>query len=84
MSSMANQENKQSAGKPGKIDLTTGPQLASGTGPTSPQLEKDAARAMGATSSWKPSLGGRAPSFHREDQKRALQMEGLGQGGGSI
>ncbi|KAK8128598.1 hypothetical protein PG984_009706 [Apiospora sp. TS-2023a] len=47
------------------------------TGPTSPQLEKDAARAMKGADSWKPSFA-RQQSFSKEEQKRELQMTGLG------
>ncbi|KAI0889158.1 uncharacterized protein GGS22DRAFT_153302 [Annulohypoxylon maeteangense] len=46
------------------------------TGPTSPQHDKDAARAMSRTNSWTPSLG-RRQSYHQEDQKHALQMSGV-------
>ncbi|KAI1457969.1 hypothetical protein F4805DRAFT_457157 [Annulohypoxylon moriforme] len=46
-------------------------------GPTSPQHDKDAARAMSRTNSWKPSLLGRRQSYHQEDQKHALQMSGV-------
>ncbi|ETS82498.1 hypothetical protein PFICI_04374 [Pestalotiopsis fici W106-1] len=54
-------------------------------GPTSPQLEKDAARAMSSTSSWKPAYE-RKQSYHKEDQKHELQMSGLkgNSGGGSL
>ncbi|KAF7539063.1 hypothetical protein G7054_g2406 [Neopestalotiopsis clavispora] len=51
-------------------------------GPTSPQLEKDAARAMSSTSSWKPAYE-RKQSYHKEDQKHELQMSGLTASGGS-
>ncbi|KAK7928238.1 hypothetical protein PG985_005236 [Apiospora marii] len=47
--------------------------------PTSPQLEKDAARAMKGAESWKPSFA-RQQSFSKEEQKRELQMTGLGGG----
>ncbi|KAF3060884.1 hypothetical protein GL218_04294 [Daldinia childiae] len=45
-------------------------------GPTSPQHEKEAARAISRTDSWKPSLG-RKQSYHREDRKHILQMSGV-------
>ncbi|KAI8964413.1 hypothetical protein F5Y11DRAFT_316257 [Daldinia sp. FL1419] len=45
-------------------------------GPTSPQHEKEAARARSRTDSWKPSLG-RKQGYHREDRKHALQMSGV-------
>ncbi|OTB06459.1 hypothetical protein M426DRAFT_318872 [Hypoxylon sp. CI-4A] len=45
-------------------------------GPTSPQHEKDAVRAMSRTNSWKPSLG-RRQSYHQEDQKHVQQMTGV-------
>ncbi|CAJ2514028.1 Uu.00g021470.m01.CDS01 [Anthostomella pinea] len=63
---------------PTKIDTSSHPALHTAQpGPTSPQLEKDAARAMSSTDSWKPSLGGRKQSYAKEDQKRALQMSGV-------
>ncbi|KAK7957151.1 uncharacterized protein PG986_006373 [Apiospora aurea] len=49
--------------------------------PASPQLEKDAARAMRGAESWKPSFA-RQQSFSKEEQKHALQMSGLGSGSG--
>ncbi|KAK8051031.1 hypothetical protein PG993_002416 [Apiospora rasikravindrae] len=45
--------------------------------PVSPQLEKDAARAMKGAESWKPSFA-RQQSFSKEEQKHTLQMTGLG------
>ncbi|KAI1470293.1 uncharacterized protein F4812DRAFT_260161 [Daldinia caldariorum] len=45
-------------------------------GPTSPQHEKEAARAISKTDSWKPSLG-RKQSYYSEDRKHALQMSGV-------
>lgn len=66
---------------PAKIDLTSPdlPRAAAAPPPTSPQqLEKSAARAMSSTDSWKPSLGdSRRQSYHKEDQKHALQMSGI-------
>ncbi|KAK8079624.1 hypothetical protein PG997_007442 [Apiospora hydei] len=47
--------------------------------PASPQLEKDAARAMRGAESWKPSFA-RQQSFSKEEQKHTLQMSGLGSG----
>ncbi|KAK8029159.1 hypothetical protein PG991_006215 [Apiospora marii] len=41
--------------------------------------EKDAARAMKGAESWKPSFA-RQQSFSKEEQKRELQMTGLGGG----
>ncbi|KAI0830984.1 hypothetical protein F5Y06DRAFT_281643 [Hypoxylon sp. FL0890] len=46
-------------------------------GPTSPQHEKDAMRAMSRTNSWKPSPLARRHSYHQEDQKHVLQMSGV-------
>ncbi|KAI1330874.1 hypothetical protein F5Y16DRAFT_361478 [Xylariaceae sp. FL0255] len=45
-------------------------------GPTSPQLEKDAARAMSGTSGWQPSFD-RRQSYRQEDLRRELQMGSL-------
>ncbi|KAH9908540.1 hypothetical protein F4778DRAFT_776831 [Xylariomycetidae sp. FL2044] len=77
---------KQHKSQPTKIDLnsltSSGHPTVPPAGPTSPQLEKDAARAMSTTDSWKPSLGGRKQSYAKEDQKRAIQMSGLGDGDG--
>ncbi|KAI2621428.1 hypothetical protein GGS26DRAFT_569199 [Hypomontagnella submonticulosa] len=58
-----------------KLDITNLPATTL-PGPTSPQHEKDAARAMSATDSWKPTFG-RRQSYHKEDQKHALQMSGV-------
>ncbi|KAI1103943.1 hypothetical protein F4804DRAFT_210394 [Jackrogersella minutella] len=59
-----------------QIDI---PDLPSTTpaGPASPQHEKDAARAMSRTNSWKPSFLARRHSYHQEDQKHTLQMSGV-------
>ncbi|KAI2607223.1 uncharacterized protein GGS25DRAFT_323598 [Hypoxylon fragiforme] len=46
------------------------------TGPTSPQHEREAARAMSRTDSWTPSST-RRYSYHREDRKHVLQMSGV-------
>lgn len=71
-----------SAKQPTGLD-TSSSSLPGAPGPTSPQLEKDAARAMSSTSSWKPAYE-RKQSYHKEDQKHELQMSGLaGSGGGS-
>ncbi|KAI0161084.1 hypothetical protein GGR52DRAFT_158686 [Hypoxylon sp. FL1284] len=61
--------------QPNHIDVANLP-AATPAGPPSPQQEKEAARAMSRTDSWKPSLG-RKQSYHREDQKHALQMTGV-------
>ncbi|KAI3332496.1 hypothetical protein HD806DRAFT_480786 [Xylariaceae sp. AK1471] len=50
-------------------------------GPQSPQLEKDAARAMSHTADWQPSLGGRRQSYRQEDRRRELMMSSVGVGG---
>ncbi|KAK6211829.1 hypothetical protein LQW54_005689 [Pestalotiopsis sp. IQ-011] len=72
-----------SSKQPTGID-TSSSSLPGAPGPTSPQLEKDAARAMSSTSSWKPAYE-RKQSYHKEDQKRELQMSGLaGAGGGGF
>ncbi|KAH7031385.1 uncharacterized protein B0I36DRAFT_363078 [Microdochium trichocladiopsis] len=82
--------------QPTKIDLSspdlprgifppaagTSSSSASHAAPTSPQLEKSAARAMSSTDSWKPSLGGRKQSYRKEDYKHTLQMSGMSSGGG--
>lgn len=57
---------------PNKISLDSSSPGA--PGPTSPQLEKDAARAMSSTSSWKPVYE-RKQSYHKEDQKHEMQMK---------
>ncbi|KAI1379466.1 hypothetical protein F4677DRAFT_333779 [Hypoxylon crocopeplum] len=46
------------------------------SGPASPHQEKDAARAISRTDSWKPFLG-RRQSYHMEDKKHAMQMSGV-------
>ncbi|KAI1395909.1 hypothetical protein F4819DRAFT_476973 [Hypoxylon fuscum] len=58
-----------------QLNITNLP-AATPHGPTSPQGEKDAARAMSSTESWKPSFG-RQQSYHKEDQKHAMQMRGV-------
>ncbi|KAK9769421.1 hypothetical protein SCAR479_13903 [Seiridium cardinale] len=58
---------------PTSIPLDTS-SLPGAPGPTSPQLEKDAARAMSSTSSWKPAYE-RKQSYHKEDQKHEMQMK---------
>jgi hypothetical protein len=58
---------------PTKIPIDTS-SLPGAPGPTSPQLEKDAARAMSSTSSWKPAYE-RKHSYHKEDQKHEMQMK---------
>lgn len=47
-------------------------------GPQSPQLEKDAARAMSHTADWKPSVLSRAQSYKQEDRRRELMMSSVG------
>ncbi|KAI0010943.1 hypothetical protein F4779DRAFT_616009 [Xylariaceae sp. FL0662B] len=47
-------------------------------GPTSPQHEKEAQRAMSHTDSWRPSREGRRPSYQKEDMKHVLQMSAVG------
>ncbi|KAI1416844.1 hypothetical protein F5Y13DRAFT_101203 [Hypoxylon sp. FL1857] len=61
---------------PFRIDIPDLP-ATTPSGPTSPQHEKDAARAMSRTNSWKPSSLARRHSYHQEDQKHALQMSGV-------
>ncbi|KAI0132790.1 hypothetical protein BJ170DRAFT_615420 [Xylariales sp. AK1849] len=61
---------------PTKLDTSDLPS-AGFTGPTSPQLEKDAARAMSSTDSWKPVFE-RKQSYHKEDQKHEMQMKMTG------
>ncbi|KAI1386607.1 uncharacterized protein F4822DRAFT_321607 [Hypoxylon trugodes] len=56
-----------------RIDVANLP-ASTPQGPTSPQHEKEAARAISRTDSWKPSIG-RKQSYHREDRKHALQMQ---------
>ncbi|KAI1760986.1 hypothetical protein GGR53DRAFT_507197 [Hypoxylon sp. FL1150] len=63
------------ASNPNHIDVANLPNTTP-AGPSSPQLEKDAARAMSSTDSWKPSLG-RKQSYHMQDKKHALQMSGV-------
>ena len=75
--SSQNQQTQKPTSIP--IDTSTVPLT---TGPTSPQLEKDAPRAMSATDSWKPSMD-RRQSYHKEDHKHALQMSGLSSTGGT-
>ncbi|KAI0905444.1 hypothetical protein F4823DRAFT_566745 [Ustulina deusta] len=43
-------------------------------GPQSPQLEKDARRAMSHTASWQPSLAGRREGYRQEDRRHELMM----------
>ncbi|KAI6081187.1 hypothetical protein F4821DRAFT_249839 [Hypoxylon rubiginosum] len=57
------------------IDISNLP-ATTPSGPSSPQHEKEAMRAMSRTDSWKPSLG-RKQSYHMEDKKHALQMSGV-------
>ncbi|KAI1265044.1 hypothetical protein F5Y18DRAFT_427164 [Xylariaceae sp. FL1019] len=69
--------NTSSTNPPTHIDLPTLQQSEipqSEPGPTSPQLEKDAARAMSSTAGWQPKLGDRKKSYQKEDQKHALMM----------
>ncbi|KAI0444080.1 hypothetical protein F4803DRAFT_512588 [Xylaria telfairii] len=72
---------------PRKIDLST---LQSAEienakpGPQSPQLEKDAARAMAHTAEWQPSLQGHPEGGYRQEDRRREIMLGsgsIGQGG---
>ncbi|KAI0478870.1 hypothetical protein GGR56DRAFT_672854 [Xylariaceae sp. FL0804] len=73
--------------QPAKLDLSSLPAVSaessSISSSKSPQLERDAARAMSSTDGWKPALGGRKQSYHKEDHKRELQMSSSGSGGGS-
>ncbi|KAI1775139.1 hypothetical protein F4818DRAFT_441961 [Hypoxylon cercidicola] len=66
------------ASKPDNLDLSNVSDLPATTpsGPSSPQHEKEAARAISRTNSWKPSFG-RKHSYHMEDKKHALQMSGV-------
>ncbi|KAI1747549.1 hypothetical protein F4782DRAFT_419653 [Xylaria castorea] len=84
---MATQQQQQA---PRKIDLSTlqGTEIEHAKpGPQSPQLEKDAARAMAHTAEWQPSLHGRPEGGYRqEDRRREIMMGsasvgGEGQGG---
>ncbi|OTA59153.1 hypothetical protein K449DRAFT_436112 [Hypoxylon sp. EC38] len=61
---------------PYRIDI---PDLSAtvSSGPTSPQHEKDAARAMSRTNSWKPSPLDRRHSYHQEDQKHIQQISAV-------
>ncbi|KAI1843872.1 hypothetical protein JX265_003768 [Neoarthrinium moseri] len=79
---MSSSQQQQQQKPPTRIPLDTAslPHLGA-PGPTSPQLEKDAARAMSSTSSWKPALE-RKQSYAKEDQKHELQMKMSGQQGG--
>ncbi|XXG98312.1 hypothetical protein Hte_004635 [Hypoxylon texense] len=63
------------AAAPDHIDVANLP-ATTPSGPSSPQHEKEAVRAMSRTDSWKPSLG-RKQSYHMEDKKHALQMSGV-------
>ncbi|KAI1122153.1 hypothetical protein F5Y10DRAFT_271392 [Nemania abortiva] len=47
-------------------------------GPPSPQLERDAARAMSHTAGWQPALGGSAEGYRLEDRRRELMMGSVG------
>ncbi|KAK6957572.1 hypothetical protein Daesc_000359 [Daldinia eschscholtzii] len=67
---MSNQTNKI------RVDVGVANLPSVAPGPTSPQHEKEAARAISKTDSWKPSLG-RKQSYHREDRKHVLQMSGV-------
>ncbi|KAI2777320.1 hypothetical protein F4815DRAFT_296512 [Daldinia loculata] len=57
-----------------RVDIANLPTVA--VGPTSPQHEKEAARAISRTDSWEPSLG-RQQSYYKEDQKHVQQMSGV-------
>ncbi|KAK6828467.1 hypothetical protein PG990_010463 [Apiospora arundinis] len=74
---MSSTQEQQQA--PGHIDTTAASDqpITIPAPAASPQLEKDAARAMKSADSWKPSLA-RTQSFNKEEQKRDLQMTGLG------
>ncbi|KAI0426679.1 hypothetical protein F5Y09DRAFT_56293 [Xylaria sp. FL1042] len=51
------------------------------SGPQSPQLEKDAKRAMSHTAGWQPSLVGQHEGGYRqEDRRREMMMTGSGSG----
>ncbi|KAI0477957.1 hypothetical protein F4859DRAFT_43172 [Xylaria cf. heliscus] len=70
---------------PRKIDLSTLRNAEiehAKPGPQSPQLEKDAARAMAHTAEWQPSLV-RQPEagYRQEDRRREILM---GSGSGSV
>lgn len=43
-------------------------------GPQSPQLKRDADKAMAHTAAWQPALGGRRESYSLEDRRRELMM----------
>ena len=72
--SSTTQEQQQA---PSHIDMAHEQPIMIPAPAASPQLEKDAARAMKSAESWKPSLA-RTQSFNKEEQKRDLQMTGLG------
>ncbi|KAI1273238.1 hypothetical protein F5Y07DRAFT_261642 [Xylaria sp. FL0933] len=53
------------------------------SGPQSPQLEKDAKRAMSHTAGWQPSLAGQRESSYRQEDRRREMTMGSGSGSGS-
>ncbi|KAI0844014.1 hypothetical protein F5Y00DRAFT_249715 [Daldinia vernicosa] len=59
--------------QPENIRIDIANLVAVAQGPTSPQHEKEAARAISITDSWKPSWG-HQQSYRNEDRKHALQM----------
>jgi hypothetical protein len=83
MATQQQQQQQQQQQSPKKMDLPT---LESAEipqahpGPQSPQLEKDAARAMSHTADWQPSLGSRRQSYRQEDRRRELMMSSVGVG----
>ncbi|KAI0798340.1 hypothetical protein GGR55DRAFT_558978 [Xylaria sp. FL0064] len=50
------------------------------SGPQSPQLGKDAKRAMSHTAGWQPSLAGQRESSYRQEDRRREMMMGSGSG----
>ncbi|TGJ82609.1 hypothetical protein E0Z10_g6160 [Xylaria hypoxylon] len=75
---MAPQQQQQQQQQPEmKIDLSTlqSAEIAQAKpGPQSPQLEKDAKRAMSHTADWQPSLVGRREGYRQEDHRREVMM----------
>jgi len=78
------QQQKQQQQPPTSIDTSNlYSHIFPPPGPTSPQLEKDAARAISHTDSWKPALARRV-SYQKEDHKHELQMRASGVGASKV
>ncbi|GAW24633.1 hypothetical protein ANO14919_142240 [Xylariales sp. No.14919] len=72
---MAAQQQRRQPGP--KIDLSTlqSAEIARARpGPRSPQLEKDAKRAMAHTADWQPSLAGGHAGYRQEDRRREIMV----------